>query len=63
MDNSYLILTRKSGESLKLEVPHPDGTTTTINIDWLGSQRVGIEAPREVSIVRHELTTGACSIS
>ena len=56
MDNSYLVLTRKAGQSLKIEVPHPDGTTTTINIDWLDKGRIGVEAPREVSIVRHELT-------
>jgi len=58
MENSYLVLTRKSGHSLKLEVPQSDGTTTTIVIDWLNSNgKVGIEAPREVGILRHELTT------
>ena len=56
MDNSYLVITRKSGESLKLEVPQADGTTTTIHIDWLDNKRIGVEAPRDVSIVRHELT-------
>ena len=56
MDNSYLVITRRSGDSLKLEVPLPDGSTTTIHINWLDKGRIGIEAPRDVSIVRHELT-------
>lgn len=56
MDNSYLVLTRKTGDSLKLEVPQADGTTIAIHIDWLNGTRIGIEAPREVAIVRHELT-------
>jgi sRNA-binding carbon storage regulator CsrA len=56
MDNSYLVLTRKSGDSLTLNVPHPDGSSTTINIDWLEkSGKVGIEAPREVEVIRAEL--------
>jgi carbon storage regulator CsrA len=61
MDNSYLVLTRKSGDSLTLEVPQADGTVTTIHIDWLDNKRIGVEAPRNVSIVRHELTEKAKS--
>lgn len=56
MDNSYLVISRKSGDSLKLEVPQADGTTTTIHIDWLNNNRIGAEAPVNVSILRHELT-------
>lgn len=56
MDNSYLILSRKAGESITLQVPDSNGSTIGIHIDVLEQRnKIGIEAPREVIILRHEL--------
>ena len=58
MDNSYLVLSRKAGESIKLQVPDSNGTITEIHIDIVetGKQsKIGIEAPRSVTILRHEI--------
>jgi carbon storage regulator CsrA len=60
MNKSYLVLSRKAGESITLQFPDSNGTTTEINIDILEQKhRVGIEAPRDVLILRHELTLEA----
>lgn len=46
-----LVLTRKAGESIKIG----PGVTVTL-LDVKGSQvRIGIEAPKDVDIVRTEL--------
>ena len=59
-DNTHLILSRREDESLAIRVPDSNGTTTTVYVDIerLSRSRVkmGIEAPRGVSILRYELT-------
>lgn len=56
---SYLTLTRRVNESIELIVPDSDGSQKVINIDvksFKGRQvQIGIEAPKQVSIVRTEL--------
>lgn len=58
-DATHLVLSRKANESLKIDVPDSNGTTTTIYVDVTSIQqnrvKLGIEAPREVNIVRFEL--------
>ena len=58
-DNTHLILSRRKNESLQIEVPDLNGTITTIFIDIEDVHRnqvkIGIEAPKAVSILRYEL--------
>lgn len=58
-DNTHLVLSRKKDQSIKIEVPDSNGTATTIYIDIASigeaNVKLGIEAPREVSILRYEL--------
>ncbi len=46
-----LVLTRRSGESIKIG----DGVTITVTRLGEGRVRLGIDAPKEVRIVRTEL--------
>jgi carbon storage regulator CsrA len=63
MENPYLVLTRKAGESITLQVPDSNGTTTVINIDILEQKnKIGIEAPKDVLILRYELISKADQI-
>lgn len=59
-ENTKLVLARKEGESLTIQVPDSDGTTKTIFIDiakiGTTSIKVLVEAPSDVSILRYELT-------
>ena len=52
-----LVLTRRPGESIILEIPGVEPVTITL----LENGKIGIEAPDEVQIIREELLeeTGA----
>ena len=53
-----LVLSRRNLESLYIKVPMPDGTEKQIKVQVVGtgkSVRLGIEADRDVTILRHEL--------
>lgn len=57
---SYLILTRRIGEAIDLTLTEdlPKGSTIEIMMVGLGSgqARIGIDAPRSVSVDRREIT-------
>lgn len=53
-----MVLSRKLGQRIVCRVPNgPTIKLTVVDIDR-GKIRVGIEAPREVEILREELTQG-----
>ncbi len=47
-----LILTRKAGQSIRI---NEDITIMVLSIDHRNQVKIGIEAPKEVKIVRSEL--------
>jgi sRNA-binding carbon storage regulator CsrA len=54
-----LLLGRKFGEALAIDVPHPDGTQTRVWVEYRGGTdargRIAVHAPREVVVSREEL--------
>ena len=57
--NSYLLQTRRAGESIEITIPDSSGTETKIYLDinkiGRGTVKLGLEAPKHVSINRVEL--------
>ena len=49
-----LVLSRKRGETVVLK--HGEVTITVVVVDAVGRCRIGIQAPREVAVIRGELT-------
>ena len=52
-----LVLTRKPGESLVMQTPDGVQITVTVCDVERGRVRLGIDAPREVIVMRSELET------
>lgn len=50
----YLVLKRRPGEAITLDVPGADPVTITLVQLTNGQASIGIEAPREVSILRDD---------
>lgn len=51
-----LVLSRKKDESILLQIPgQPDIKITVVRVDNLNKVRLGIEADKEVTVLRSEL--------
>lgn len=53
-----LVLSRKPGEKIHVQLPHGINVTVTCVRIGPNSVRIGIDAPREFNIVREELQAG-----
>lgn len=59
-----LVLSRKKDEQIIVRVPgHDDITLTVVRIDNLNKVRLGIEAEREIIVLRSELDTPVAAAS
>lgn len=60
-EQTMLVLSRKNLESLYIKVPMPDGAEKVIKVQVVGTGkmvRIGVEADRDVIILREELLEG-----
>lgn len=58
-----LVLSRKKDEAIVMRIPgHEDIRLTVVRIDNMNKVRIGVEADKDVVVLRSELVSGATAL-